>query len=147
MDSKEFKNIFSDLAKRNGFVKAFGGWFLESPECIIILDLQMSNFGKYYDLNIKIFVQGIFGSVYTKSKDLFKKSIGNIFRRHPPEFRDVLDLANQMDDKERQQRLESLFNEFIIPFSKKAASKGGIKELANKEQIFILPAVKEALGI
>jgi hypothetical protein len=54
MNSKEFKNVFGELAKINGFLKAFGGWFKESTECIAILELQKSSFGDNYYLNIKI---------------------------------------------------------------------------------------------
>lgn len=64
MDSKEFKSIFDEVAKRSSFEKAFGGWFRESSECIAVLDLQKSNFGDYYELNIKIFIQGVFGNTY-----------------------------------------------------------------------------------
>ena len=52
MNSKEYKNIFNKIARENGFVKAFGGWFQESRECILVLDLQKSNFGDYYEMNI-----------------------------------------------------------------------------------------------
>ena len=64
MESKEFKNVFEKVAKANNFEKAFGGWFKESTECIVVLCLQKSNFGDYYELNIKIFIQGMFGNKY-----------------------------------------------------------------------------------
>ena len=34
-----------------------------------------SNFGDYYELNIKIFIQGMFGNMCTRSKDLVKKML------------------------------------------------------------------------
>jgi hypothetical protein len=49
MDSKEFKIVFGEIVKVNSFEKAFGGWFKESPKCIIVLDLQKSNYGDYYE--------------------------------------------------------------------------------------------------
>ena len=51
MESKEFKKVFEKVAKANNFEKAFGGWFKESTECIVVLCLQKSNFGDYYELN------------------------------------------------------------------------------------------------
>lgn len=145
MDSKEFKNIFDTVAKANDFEKAFGGWFKESSECIIVLDLQKSNFGDYYELNIKIFVQGMFGNKYAKGKDLVKKHTGDIFTRQPNDYKDVLDFDTSMDDEKRKEKLESLFSEFIVPFANKALSRIGLKELAEQEKIFLLPAVKEEL--
>ena len=91
MESKEFKNVFEKVAKANNFEKAFGGWFKESTECIVVLCLQKSNFGDYYELNIKIFIQGMFGNKYTRSKDLVKKNVGDVFTRQPSDYSNVLD--------------------------------------------------------
>ena len=114
MESKEFKNVFEKVAKANNFEKAFGGWFKESTECIVILCLQKSNFGDYYELNIKIFIQGMFGNKY---------------------------------DGKRIEKLESLFREFVVPFTDMALSRLGLRELAKEGKIFLLPAVKEGLTI
>jgi len=145
MDSKEFKNLFDEVAKANSFEKAFGGWFRESYECIAVLDLQKSNFGDYYELNVKIFVQGMFGNNYVKGKDLVKKHTGDIFTRQPNNYKDVLDFDTSMDDVKRKEKVENLFSEFIVPFTNKALSRLGLKELAKQEKIFLLPAVKEEL--
>lgn len=145
MDSKEFKNIFDEVAKKNNFEKAFGGWFIESSECIVVLDLQKSNFGDYYELNIKIFVQGMFGNTYVKGKDLVKKHTGDIFTRQPNNYKDVFDFDTSMDDDKRKRKLEELFSEFIKPLTDKALSRQGLKELEAQEKIFLLPAVKAEL--
>jgi hypothetical protein len=145
LDSKEFKNLFDETAKKNGFEKAFGGWFKESSECITLLDLQKSNFGNYYELNIKTFVQGMFGNSYTKNKNLIKKQIGDIFTRQPNEYSDVLDFETLMNLDIRKNKLKVLFNEFIVPFTDKSLTRFGLKELAKQEIIFIPPAVKEEL--
>lgn len=145
MDSKEFKNLFNEVAKSNSFVKAFGGWFKKSSECVIVLDLQKSNFGDYYEMNIKIFIQGMFSNQYSINKDMVKKLVGNIFTRLPYEFKDVLDFDIPMDDKKRKEELESIFNEYIVPFTDMALSRSGLKELAEQKKIFLLPAVKEEL--
>ncbi len=146
MDSKEFKKVFGDVAKLNGFESAFGGWFRDSTESIVVLDLQKSNFGDYYEMNIKIYVQGLFGNSYTRNKDLVKKDTGDIFRRQPPEYKSVFDFDEPMDDVRRKESIGKLFSDFILPFTDKALSKPGIRELAEKGEIFLLPAVKIELG-
>ncbi len=147
MDSMEFKIFFDTTAKSKGFEKAYGGWFKESSECIVILYLQKSNFGDYYELNIKVFIQGMFGKKYTKNKDLVKKEIGNIFTRQPNQFRDVFDFDIAIEDSIRKQRLEILFNEFIVPYTDKTLTKNGIKECAKRGELSLLPAVKLELGL
>ncbi len=95
-------------------------------------------------VDIKTYVQGTFGNHYVKSKSLLR-DIGDISRREPKEFEAALDLEQQMGDEERRQKLESLFQSFIVPFSEKALTKYGINELAEKGEIHLLPAVKEEL--
>jgi hypothetical protein len=146
MENKIFKKKFNDIAKSHGFESIFGGWFKDSSECIVVVELMKSNFGNYYQLNIKVFVNGVFGKFYTKNKDLVKKEIGNVFIGEPREFSTALDLETLMDIKEREQKLQSLFKDFLVPFSKKALTKQGINELAEQGEIDLLPAVKEELG-
>ena len=73
MNSKEFKKLFGEVAKSRGFENAFGGWFIDSPESIVVLDLQKSNYEDYYEMNLKIYIQGMFGNFYSRNKDLIKK--------------------------------------------------------------------------
>jgi hypothetical protein len=145
MENKIFKKKFGDIAKSHGFESIYGGWFKESSECIFVVELMKSNFGNYYQLNIKIFVNGAFGKLYKKNKDLIKREIGNIFIGEPREFTTALDLETLMDVKDREQKLQSLFKDFLVPFSEKALTKQGINELAEHGEIDLLPAVKEEL--
>lgn len=144
MDSKEFKKIFGEVAKSNGFKSAFGGWFKDSAESIVVLELQKSSFSNSSYLNIKVFIQGAFERTYTPNKDLIKSSIGHITNQIRD--KEILDFDTSMDDEERKGKLEQLFSEFIVPFADKALSKSGIRELAEKGEIFLLPAVKIELG-
>jgi len=146
METTEFKKIFGEISKENGFERAYEGWFKESPEVILVLDLQKSNFGNYYYLNIKLFIQGTFGNVYSKSKQLVKTDGGDIFLRHPDNYSNLLDLDAPFSDIDRKAGLRNMFNDFIVPFSNKSSTKEGIKELHKNEQLFILPAVNEELG-
>jgi len=145
MEVNVFKTIFNEAAKSYGFESAFGGWFKESNESIVVLNLQKSNFGNYYDINLKIYIQGMFGNIYIRNKDLVKKDTGDVFRRQPPEYKDVLNLDNLVRDETRKNILNDLFAKFIVPFTDKALSKSGIRELAAKEEIALLPAIKEQL--
>ncbi len=146
MDSKEFKNIFGDVAKEHNFKKAFSGWYKENPECLSILELQKSNFGNYYQLNIKIFIQGVFEKTYLPTKYLIKSSMGHVNSSETNDYKNVFDFDESMDDNLRIEQLKELFRNHIIPFTNKASSKAGIRELADKGDIFLLPAIKEELA-
>lgn len=147
MEAVSFKKMFGEIANDNGFEKAFEGWFKVFPEIIQVLDLQKSNFGNFYYLNIKIFIQGIFGNKYAKGKHLVKTDAGDIFIRQPDNYSNQLNLEIQIDDEQRKQDIKKMFDEFLTPFCEKTSSKEGIKILYKKGDLFILPSVKGELGI
>lgn len=115
METSDFKKMFGEVSKENGFERAYEGWFRESPEVILVLDLQKSNFGNYYYLNIKLFIQGAFGNAYSKSKKLVKSDVGNIFLRQPDNYSNLLDLDAALEDSDRKNRLRKMFKDFIVP--------------------------------
>jgi hypothetical protein len=148
MSNVEFKKMFGNLAKLHGFERAFGGWFRESDECILVLDLQRSNYSNLYYLNIKLYVRGMFTDEYGElklDKGLVRSDVGHIFRREPKEFSTALDLENDLADTDREESLTKLFTEFLEPFSQRASTPKGIAQLAKAEEIFLLPAVKQEL--
>ena len=145
METKNFRKYFKNLAKKNGFESAFNGWFKKSDECILAIELMKSNFGNYYQLNIKIFVNGVFGKNHIVNKDMIKKEIGNIDRGEPKIFENALNLEFPMDDTAREMELQALFHDFLVPFSEKALTKRGINKLAEEGEIHLLPAVQEEL--
>ena len=70
MDNKELKKIFGTVSKNYNFKKIYTYWYKESHDSVVIIYLQKSNYGNYYQLNLKVFVHGIFGRRYTPNKDL-----------------------------------------------------------------------------
>jgi len=145
MNSKEFKYIFGEISKANHFKYAFGGWYKESSECICVLELQKSNFGNYYQLNIKVFIQGVFNENRIIEKRIIKNLMGDINSSAIGEDQRIFDFDSFIDDNKRIELLKDFFRKHIIPFTTKVLSISGIKELANKGEILLLPAVKEEL--
>lgn len=145
MDSKEFRKRFGEVAKSYGFKSAFGGCYKESSECIFVFELQKSHFGDYYELNIKIYVQGTFGNRYRPDKDTIKKRMGNVFNRQPKEYRLLFDFDIAMSDEARMQMLKKFFDEFVVPYEEKALSVSGVREMAEEGRIFLISTVRDEL--
>jgi hypothetical protein len=127
--------------------KDYGGWFIENSESIGVLELQKSNFGKYYQLNIKIFFQKVFNESYTKSKDLVKAPMGHVNSGEPLKYKKLFDLDSQIDTRKREKILHELFDKHIVPFMSKAMTAAGVKTLQDKGGLYILPAIKDELNI
>lgn len=147
MENKEFKKMFGGIAKENGFSSVYGGWFKEFEDVIQVIDLQKSNYGNYYYLNFKIFIQGMFGRIHIKSKKMVKSEIGNIDARQPDQYSHLLDLEKPLSDSEREASLRELFTNFVVPLSNNTNSKEAIKALHAKGGLYIYGSVLEELGI
>lgn len=145
MKMHEFKLLVSKCAKDIGYEYIRGAWFMESTESIIVLDLQKSNYGNYYYLNINIFVQGAFNKNYEKSKDLVGPR-GTVCTRSPEEYNYLFDLDFNITDEERKSKMQEFFQNYLKLFSEKALRRKGIKELADEGEILLHEPVKETLG-
>ena len=148
MTGKEFKSIFGKVAKKNGFIWDFGGWYRNCDYSLLVFDLQKSNFSNLYYLNIKVFIHGILGEKYDVSKYLIKYQPGSISTRGPKYVHEILDFENGMDDNKRIEGIEQIFDNYLILFSNQAMTKDGIIEIIRKqENIVVLPIVRDKLGL
>jgi hypothetical protein len=142
MEKSEFKKLFGEVAHKHGFQFLYGVWMKESPEVILMLELQKSNFSVEYYLNIKIFIHGIFQLQHIKNKKLSTECKESFFRRCPTEYGSCLDLENSLTSNERKNMIESLFTNFIDSFSDKALNIMRIYKLVDDSQLLLFPNVK-----
>ena len=148
MSEKFLKNLFDKVSKKNDFLKFNNYWYKQTNETITILSVHKSKFGNYLDLNIKIFIQGLFDKKYELSKELFRDT-GDIFRRHPIAYNHIFNLDIEFENELIVKELEDFFEKFINPFSESMLSKEGIIQFYkhNPSEIFILTSVKKELGL
>ena len=147
MDSKDFKKSFNYFAVYNGFAMEFGAWFKESEECVMALILRKSNYSRFYYLRIKVNLKQANGRTFKKEKDWIKHDVADILHGPSNDFQDLFDLENNLKDTLRLEKMEKLFLDQINPLTNKILTREGIIELHKTENLFLLPAVKEELGL
>lgn len=147
MKDKELKKKFCEIGKIYGFNTAYGGCYKSSLECLTILELQKSNYGNYYYLNSRTYIQNILGQEFIPNKEIMRKtSIADVMYLIKDDS--ILDLDVQMEDNDRIEKMRILFETIIIPFTNSCLSKEGIVKLYhNENNIVIPPAVKKELGL
>jgi uncharacterized protein DUF4304 len=145
MDTKEFKTLFTEVAKAHGFHAAHGGWYRELPAALFVLGLQKSNFGNYYELNLKLFLSRSAPSDPATFKKLIKNQNGDIFRRQPEEFRTTFDLDGPLDAAERRAALDEMFAALVDRIASAATSSAGLLGLRDQGVLFVLPMIEARL--
>jgi hypothetical protein len=144
MVAKEFRALFGEVARAHGFIEVQGGWYRELPAALFGLQLQKSNFGAYFELNLKLFLGRALPKEAAALKTLTKMS-GDIFRRQPTECRGAFDLDNDIGLDERRRLLEAMFRGVIQRIADGAGSPSGILALRDRGELFVLPAIETKL--
>ena len=142
---KDLKYFFTEATKSVGFESKFGCFVKTTNEVIIVLSFQKSYYSSQVYLNIKLFIQGIFGKKYQLSREMVNNDVGDVFRRAPKDYDEIFDLSSNLPDNIRIEHLKRFVDDFLSGFVQQASTVKGITLLAEQGDVFLLPAVKEAL--
>ena len=145
MNLKVLKRTFAEITKSIGLETKFGGFVKETEEVIIVLSFQKSNYSSQVYLNIKLYIQGVFGKNYQLSREMVVNDVGDVFRRAPKDYDQIFDLGSDLSDNERIEQLKAFVDEFLSGFIQQASTVKGIMLLAEQGELYLLPAVKSEL--
>lgn len=145
MNLKVLKRTFAEITKSIGLETKFGGFVKETEEVIIVLSFQKSNYSSQVYLNIKLYIQGVFGKNYQLSRELVCSDVGDVFRRVPKDYDEIFNLNTDLSDNARIEYLKKFIDEFLSGFVQQVSTVKGIMSMAEKGELFLLPAVKSEL--
>ncbi len=145
MNLKVLKRTFAEITKSIGLETKFWGFVKETEEVIIVLSFQKSNYSSQVYLNIKLYIQGVFGKNYQLSREMVVNDVGDVFRRAPKDYDQIFDLGSDLPDNERIEYLKKFIDEFLSGFIQQTSTVKGIMLLAEQGDVFLLPAVKSEL--
>lgn len=147
MDGKNIKILFGDVAKSHGFIVAFGGWYIKSEECLVVLELQKSNYGNYYIFNVKLYINGFFSKHYEVNKQLIKNEPSHIPIKCPADSDEAFNLEVEMSLEARRNKITRLFVEFIDDVVGIFLTKEGVVSLYESNRVILFEPMKEFLNI
>ncbi|MCB0476887.1 MAG: hypothetical protein KDC84_01920 [Crocinitomicaceae bacterium] len=146
MESKEFKILFGKIATDNGYCSAFGAWYKFEDEATVIIKLQKSNYGNYFQLLMKFYYSNVFNhSINKMDKELVNHSVSHLTFSEPKDMRDTFDLDVEISSQQRKANLTELFNIHLNVILEKAKTKNGALEMNEREEVYILPGVKNEI--
>lgn len=145
MNLKVLKRTFAEITKSIGLETKFGGFVKETEKVIIVLSFQKSNYSSQVYLNIKLYIQGVFGKNYQLSREMVVNDVGDVFRRAPKDYDQIFDWGSDLPDNERIEYLKKFIDEFLSGFIQQVSTVKGIMSLAEKGELFLFPAVKSEL--
>lgn len=115
------------------------------PAALLVLELQKSNFGNYFELNLKLFLGCAAPNDPAEFKKLVKNLSGDIFRRQPEECRSAFDLDALVGLAERRESIDRMFSELVDRMASAADSPAGILRLRDEGMLYVLPMIEARL--
>lgn len=66
MNKNIFKKVITSSFENTAYVKKGQSWYLDGEDAIIVVNLQKSNFGEEYFMNIGIWLKGLGSTLFPK---------------------------------------------------------------------------------
>jgi hypothetical protein len=146
MEYRDLKFVFGEIALEHGFSRAGRGWLRETPVALLFLDLQRSNFGRYADLNIKLFLQNERVVVSPDVTRMLERKSGDVFLRQPKSYGAAFELDSRLDDFVRKGTIGQLFVGVVSRIVAACATPSGLLELRDEGSLYLLPAAEARLA-
>ncbi len=143
------KTTFERTLQSNGFRKQGGTWYFDCPETILVVNLQKSQYGPSYYINLAVFVKALGDDKVPKEHQCHLRT------RIEDVAGDDLERALDLDDVsfadcQRESMIETAIGKHAIPFLKSCSTLDGIREQiveGRLDGVLVQKRVRALLGL
>ncbi len=123
-----------------GFARKGSAWYLQNEKIIAVVNLQKSEFGTLYFLNIGFWLREIEDIHNPKVERCHVQARAEgIWKCGRPSIADLLDLENSFtDDASRLVLLRQFVREQFVPFVRSGSTVSGLKSLLTDGREFLI---------
>lgn len=120
---------FDRFARGAGCSKKSGSWYLRSSETIVVLNLQKSQYGPQYYVNVALWLRSLGDDEAPKENKCHVRT--RLTRLVPPEaeaqLASLLDLTSGVDEGQRGEALETFLRVHLLLYLKACSSLEGLR--------------------
>ncbi len=129
-DRNVVQRVFDDFGHRVDAEKKSGSWYLRGPEVTAVLNLQKSQHGPRYYINLGLWFPELDGERYPKpERSHVVLRLNDALPRWDRRIDELLDLERELGEAERGAELRSLFENELQPLLARAATLAGVRQL------------------
>lgn len=132
--SEPIKTLFDKTLRDQGFKKASGSWYSDRPETVLVANLQKSQYGSSYYINLGVWLKAI-GEVAAPKEHHCHVRI-RLESIVSERFREALDLENPaMDEESRRMIIATGIIDEAIPWLEACSSIDGIRRMLDEGRL------------
>jgi Domain of unknown function (DUF4304) len=124
------------FAKRIGMEKQSGIWYRTTGEIIQALNLQKSQYGPLYYINIGLWLQALGPAKFPREQTWHVTiRLDTLLADRAEDYGSILDLRSDLADSERALRLKDLLNSTLLPLLQESSSIDGMRQLKKEGRL------------
>lgn len=132
------RDEFDAALESAGFGRQGAGWSLESPEALVVVCLQKSNYGASYFVNVGAWLKALGHNKNPSEHECHVRLRPSSLDAERERYweTEVFNLeAPSIGDTERGERVREFMVQIVVPFARKLGSLEGIRELAGRGEL------------
>ncbi len=132
-ERNEIQQTFDAFGKSEGMVKKSGSWYKAEGEVTRVVNLQKSQYGRRYYVNVGYWLQAIEEAKFPPSEQChILIRLDSLIADREVEVNELLDFASEIPAEERTQRLGDLLTSRLRPVLEQGASLEGLRKLRSE---------------
>jgi hypothetical protein len=127
------RDTVAKFGREAGFTRHSGAWYLRQSETIAVVDLQKSQYGLQYYVNVALWLLPLGEAQYPKEQHCHVRTrLDALLPEQEDRLKDLLDLESPMDESTRVVELRDLLVSQLLPALLACSSVKGLKSTEGK---------------
>ena len=122
------KQTLDSVAAFAGFSKHSGAWYLRRAETMAVIELQKSEYGPQYYVNVALWLLPLSQSQFPKEETChIRTRLGRLFPQEEKRLKEILDLEYPMDEATRETQFRGILENLLLPALAECSTVAGLK--------------------
>jgi hypothetical protein len=122
------RDTIAKFGREAGFIKHSGSWYLRQAETIAVIELQKSQYGVQYYVNVALWLLPLGEAQYPKERHCHVRTrLTRSASEQEDRSKALLDLESPIDDSARAAELSELLVSHLLPILRACSSVRGLK--------------------
>ena len=122
------KNTLDGVAAYAGFSKHSGAWYLRRAETMAVIELQKSEYGPQYYVNVALWLLPLGESRFPREEKChIRTRLGALFPEEENRLKQVLDLEYPMDEATRETQFRDILENLLLPTLAVCSTVAGLR--------------------
>jgi len=145
------KKTLDGVAAYVGFSKHSGAWYLRQAETVAVMELQKSQYGPQYYVNVALWLLPLGDSQFPREENChIRTRLGRLFPEEETRLKQLLDLEFPMDEGTRETQFRDIVERLLLPALAECSTLDGLKGRGGYRFLrssLVTRAAQELLGL